>query len=75
MTVVRSRAEVALQRPRQPDEYVVALTSIERENERLSRIVEDLLMLARADAGERAINRQRVFLDDITLDAAPRRFA
>lgn len=70
LTVVRSRAEVALQRPRQLEDYVMALRSIERESERLSRIVEDLLLLARADAGERAINRRRVFLDDITLDAA-----
>ncbi|MEO8945268.1 MAG: HAMP domain-containing sensor histidine kinase, partial [Gemmatimonadaceae bacterium] len=37
--------------------------------ERIGRIVEDLLMLARADAGERPIERQRVFLDDIVADA------
>ena len=70
ITVVRSRAEVALQRARSPEEYVQSLRDIERETERLGGIVEDLLMLARADAGERPIERRRVFLDDLTLDAA-----
>jgi signal transduction histidine kinase len=70
LTVVRARAEVALQRARGPDEYADALRGIERETTRLGRLVEDLLMLARADAGERRIDRQRVFLDDVTLDAA-----
>jgi signal transduction histidine kinase len=70
LTVVRSRAEVALQRARSPEEYVQSLRAIEQETERLGGIVEDLLMLARADAGERPVERRRVFLDDVTLDAA-----
>ena len=70
LTVVRSRAEVALQRTRSPDEYEDALRGIERESMRLGRIVEDLLTLARADAGQRPIERGRVFLDDVALDAA-----
>jgi signal transduction histidine kinase len=70
VTAVRSRAEVTLQRTRSPQEYIASLRAIERETERLGGIVEDLLMLARADAGERPIQRERVFLDDLTLDAA-----
>ncbi len=70
LTIVRSRAEVALQRPRSSDEYAEALRGIERESIRLGRIVEDLLTLARADAGQRPIARERVFLDDVALDAA-----
>ncbi|HXT17649.1 MAG TPA: HAMP domain-containing sensor histidine kinase [Gemmatimonadaceae bacterium] len=70
ITVVRSRAEIALQRSRNPEDYTEALLGIEHEAERLGRIVEDLLTLARADSGERPIERARVFLDDITLDAA-----
>lgn len=70
VTVMRSRAEVALQQPRVPAEYEEALRGIERETRRLGSIVDDLLILARADAGERPIARQRVYLDDLTLDAA-----
>lgn len=70
LTVVRTRAEIALQRSRTPAEYEAALQGIERESARVGRIVEDLLILARADAGERPIERRRVFLDDVTLDAA-----
>ena len=70
LTVLRSRAEIALQQPRAAGEYEDALRGIELEAKRLGTIVEDLLILARADAGERPIARERVFLDDLTLDAA-----
>ena len=70
LTVLRSRAEIALQQRRDPAAYVAALEGIEVEARRLGHIVEDLLTLARADAGERPIERQRVFLDDVALDAA-----
>lgn len=70
LTVIRSRAEVALQQPRAADEYVEAIRGVEAETRRLGRIVEDLLTLARADAGERPLERTRVFLDDVVSDAA-----
>ncbi|MFL5616003.1 MAG: sensor histidine kinase [Gemmatimonadaceae bacterium] len=70
LTVVRSRAEIALQQPRTAAEYEDALHGIESETKRLGTLVEDLLILARADAGERPMVRERVYLDDLTLDAA-----
>ena len=70
LTVMRSRAEVTLTRPREPAEYVAALQSLERETIHVARIVDDLLTLARADAGQRPVERTRVFLDDVLLDAA-----
>jgi signal transduction histidine kinase len=70
LTVLRTRAEVALQRPRESAQYEEALKAIERESDRLGHVVEDLLTLARADAGERPIERRRVFLDDLVVDAA-----
>ena len=70
LTVLRSRAEVALQQPRTAPEYVASLHAIDAESQRLARIVEDLLTLARADAGERPIALHRVFLDDVAMDAA-----
>ncbi|MGH7523372.1 MAG: sensor histidine kinase [Gemmatimonadales bacterium] len=68
ITVLRTQAEVALQRTRDADAYVHALQGIESESRRLGRIVDDLLILARADSGERQIHLCRCFLDDIVVD-------
>ena len=70
ITILRTRAEVALQQPRDTANYVSALRGIEVESRRLGSIVESLLVLARADAGERQIEKERIFLDDIAIDAA-----
>jgi signal transduction histidine kinase len=70
ITILRTRAEVALQQPREAANYVSALQGIEVEARRLGGIVDSLLVLARADAGERQIEKTRIFLDDIAIDAA-----
>jgi signal transduction histidine kinase len=70
LTVLRTRAEVTLQREREGPAYADALREIEREAGRLGGIVEDLLMLARADAGERPLRRETAYLDDVALDVA-----
>jgi signal transduction histidine kinase len=70
ITVLRSRAEIALQQPREEATYVAALRSVEAEAGRLGGIVDSLLVLARADAGERQLEKQSIFLDDIAVDAA-----
>ena len=70
ITILRTRAEIALQQPRDTANYVSALRGIEAESRRLGGIVDSLLVLARADTGERQIEKQRIFLDDIAIDAA-----
>lgn len=70
ITVLRTRVEVALQQPREAANYVSALRGVEVEARRLGGIVDSLLVLARADSGERPLERERLFLDDIALDAA-----
>jgi signal transduction histidine kinase len=70
ITILRTRAEIALQQPRDAENYVSALRGIEAEARRLGGIVDSLLVLARADAGERQLERERIFLDDIAIDAA-----
>ena len=50
LTVMRGEIEVALRRPRTEAEYTEVLESTLEEAVRLSRISEDLLTLARADA-------------------------
>ena len=69
LTVLRSRAEVALARDTEPSPSREALLSIEQETARLGRIVEDLLLLARSDAGAAPPPLQAVFLDDVVSDA------
>jgi signal transduction histidine kinase len=51
VSLTRTTAEVALGRERSADEYRVALTEISMQMERMSALVNDLLLLARADAG------------------------
>ena len=70
ITILRTRAEVALQQPREASNYVSALRGVEAEARRMGGIVESLLVLARADAGEQQIDTARIFLDDIAVDAA-----
>jgi signal transduction histidine kinase len=69
VSVLRSRADVALSRDRKTEAYVDALKAVGLEAERMGRIVDDLLILARADAGERAIVRKPFYLDDLAADA------
>jgi signal transduction histidine kinase len=70
ITILSTRAEVALQQPREAANYVSALRGVEAEARRMGGIVESLLVLARADAGEQQIDTARIFLDDIAVDAA-----
>jgi signal transduction histidine kinase len=69
LSVMRSRGEVALRRERDADEYRAALRDVTREAGRLGGVVEKLMMLARADAGEVAFRRERLFLDDVVEEA------
>ena len=69
LAVVRSRAEVALASDIDVTSQREALAAIEREAIRLGKIVEDLLLLARSDAGGWPVAMKRIFLDDVTSDA------
>jgi signal transduction histidine kinase len=50
LSVIRAEADVALSSPRRPEEYREALTRIQGESQRLRRLVEDMLWLARFDS-------------------------
>jgi signal transduction histidine kinase len=51
VSVTRTTAEVALAKDRPAGEYREALTDVSTQMERLSALVNDLLLLARSDAG------------------------
>src|SRR6266852_1329834 len=51
LTVIRTTAELALRRARSPEAYRDSLQEIAAETERMTQLVEDLLVLARNDTG------------------------
>ncbi len=65
LAVMRGDIEVALRRDRSAVEYREALESNLEEIVRLSRLVEDLLMLARGDAGRVELRREPVDLNKL----------
>lgn len=69
VSVIRTAAEVALSRERRTEsEYRDTLTIINSEGERLSRLVADMLVLARADAGGYPLRPVDLYLDDIVAE-------
>jgi heavy metal sensor kinase len=65
LAVMRGDIEITLRRERSAEEYKRALTSNLEEIMRLSRLVEDLLMLARGDAGRIELRCESIDLNDI----------
>ena len=70
LAVLRGETEVALAQPRHIDEYTASLNLIKDEAERLSRIVEDLFILARQPFDAPAIMREPVSLDRVVGECA-----
>ena len=57
LAVIRTSAELALRRAREPEAYRESLAEIAAETERMTQLVEDLLFLARGDSGAVEIPR------------------
>lgn len=68
LTVMKGESELALRRSRSADEYKAVLESNLEEIDRLSRIVDELLFLSRADLGQVKLERQVVRLDALVTD-------
>jgi signal transduction histidine kinase len=54
------------------EDYRSVLQTIQAENEHMSRLVNDLLLLARADGEQARLKKERVDLSDVTLDMIAR---
>jgi two-component system, OmpR family, sensor kinase len=65
LAVMRGDIEIALRRDRQPAEYRRVLTSNLEEILRLTRLVEDLLMLARADSNQSLLRAEPMAVDEL----------
>ncbi len=71
VTAIRSTAEVALSRTdRTQEELIDALDVVRGEGLRLGRVVDDLFLLSRADAGEVPVRSELVYLEEVIQDCA-----
>jgi two-component system OmpR family sensor kinase len=71
LSVVRTAAQVTLQNPeRSNSEYREALAVIEQQASRLSRVVEDMFALSRADMNQLPLDISELYLDEIVADTA-----
>jgi heavy metal sensor kinase len=65
LAIIRGEADVALSQTRTPREYQETLNIMRDEAKRLSRIVDDMLSLARAEAGEHKLLCTEIYLNDL----------
>jgi two-component system, OmpR family, sensor kinase len=70
VAVLRGEAEVALERQRTPGEYQESLAMIKDESERLSRIVENLFILARQPIDAPALVKEPLRLNEVIAECA-----
>ena len=69
VATARTAASVALQQPhREEDEYRETLAIVEQQTARLSRIVDDMFTLARADEGNYPVHTMPMYLDEVVDD-------
>jgi signal transduction histidine kinase len=72
LALLRTELDLALRRPRSREELESALRSAAEETQRLSRLADDLLLIARADQGSLPMQREPVAAADLLADAAGR---
>jgi heavy metal sensor kinase len=70
ISLIRTTAEIAVQRDRSAPEYREALDDILHEAERTSQVVDSLMMLARADSGKETLELDEVDARAIVRTAA-----
>jgi two-component system, OmpR family, sensor kinase len=68
VSVVLTQTQTALNRERTAAEYRETVESCQRAAQRMRRLIESLLELARLDAGQEPMKRERVNLVSTTLD-------
>ena len=66
--LIRTRAEVTLANPRTNDQYREALTDVLGESERMSALIENLMLLARADTGTETLVFREVDISALAKD-------
>lgn len=68
--ILRTEADVTLSRPTRPEEeYRASFGVVQDASRRLTRIVEDLFLLARSDAGHLVVHLEDLYFEEVVLDA------
>jgi len=70
LTLIYTAAQYALRRPRTRDELVDSLNKIQAESRRTSALIDELLLLARGDAGQEATEFEHIDARALVRDAA-----
>ncbi len=70
LSTIRTAADVTLSRQRSDDEYRDALATISQQSVRLGRLVDDMFLLARADAGGYPVRFEEVDLSAVVSECA-----
>ncbi len=70
LTILKGETELALARPPEGEELQALLGSFLEETVRLSRIVEDLLTVSKADAGQLSLHSDRVEMQSLIAEIA-----
>ena len=72
LALLKTELELALRRARSPEELEATIRGAAEDTERLSRIADDLLLLARAEEGRVPIRREPVDVSDVLETVAER---
>jgi signal transduction histidine kinase len=68
LAIIRAEAEVSLAQDRDILDYKQSLELIEHQSQRMTRIVGDMLALARADVGQHRLQLEELYLNDLIDD-------
>ena len=69
VSVLRTTADVTLRQPHRPEpDYREAITIVSEQAVRLTKLVDAMFVLSRAEAGGRSLRPEPVYLDEIVAD-------
>jgi signal transduction histidine kinase len=72
LTIIELEVSRLLDQPTMTDSQRAALTVIQTERQHMAHLVDDLLFLARADAGNASVRHEIVHLDELIIEVAER---
>lgn len=72
LSVIEAEATLMLRRPRDQEDYQRSLELVASEAGRMTKLIDDMLVLARADSGELEMHPRQVVLEELVEEAVER---